>query len=168
MYRLILDSQPDAAGLYTWKSSLTSHEKTGAEVLVGFIDSKELAAKNLTNEAYVELLYQVCLGRNSDASGKQLWVDYLDSGISRKYVLKGFAESVEFSGICEDYGIIRGNIKLTQMEDQYPEITQYLYRCYRVFLEREPDAQGLRSWINYFVGGNNPAKITEGFVLSKE
>ena len=54
------------------------------------------------------------------------------------------------------------------MEDQYPEITQYLYRCYRVFLEREPDAQGLRSWINYFVGGNNPAKITEGFVLSKE
>ena len=169
LYELVLGRKPDKAGLEGWKSQLLNQVETGADVLQGFINSDELKAKNLTNDAFVELLYNVCLGRNSDKEGKRAWISCLEKGLSRTYVLKGFAESEEFTDICSEYDIIRGNITLVEKEDLYPEITQYLYRCYRVFLNREPDTQGLRQWIDAFVArGEKPDEITKGFVFSKE
>ncbi len=169
LYELVLNRKPDEEGLSGWKNQLLNQVETGADVLQGFINSDELRKKNLSNEDYVELLYNVCLGRNSDEEGKKAWVKCLDSGLSRMYVLRGFAESSEFSEICDGYGIIRGYIDLNAKEDLYPEITQYLYRCYRVFLEREPDIQGLRQWIDAFVVRNeHPDEITKGFVFSRE
>ena len=169
LYELVLGRKPDKAGLEGWKSQLLNQVESGADVLQGFINSDELKAKNLTNDAFVELLYNVCLGRNSDKEGKAAWISCLEKGLSRTYVLKGFAESEEFTDICSEYDIIRGNITLVEKEDLYPEITQYLYRCYRVFLNREPDTQGLRQWIDAFVArGEKPDEITKGFVFSKE
>lgn len=169
LYELVLGRKPDKAGLEGWKSQLLNQVETGADVLQGFINSDELKAKNLTNDAFVELLYNVCLGRNSDKEGKGAWISCLEKGLSRTYVLKGFAESEEFTDICSEYDIIRGNITLVEKEDLYPEITQYLYRCYRVFLNREPDTQGLRQWIDAFIArGEKPDEITKGFVFSKE
>lgn len=168
-YELVLDREPDLDGLEGWKQNLLNHTETGSDVLQGFILSDEFTKKNISDEAYVELLYETCLGRKYDKSGKQSWVQCLESGLSRKYVLKGFAESSEFTDICNDYEIVRGNVTLVEKEDSYPEITQYLYRCYRVFLDREPDIEGLRSWIDAFVVRmENPGKITEGFVMSDE
>lgn len=169
LYELVLGRKPDKAGLEGWKSQLLNQVETGADVLQGFINSDELKAKNLTNDAFVELLYNVCLGRNSDKEGKGAWISCLEKGLSRTYVLKGFAESEEFTDICSEYDIIRGNITLVEKEDLYPEITQYLCRCYRVFLNREPDTQGLRQWIDAFIArGEKPDEITKGFVFSKE
>ena len=169
LYELVLGRKPDKAGLEGWKSQLLNQVETGADVLQGFINSDELKAKNLTNDAFVELLYNVCLGRNSDKEGKGAWISCLEKGLSRTYVLNGFAESEEFTDICSEYDIIRGNITLVEKEDLYPEITQYLYRCYRVFLNREPDTQGLRQWIDAFIArGEKPDEITKGFVFSKE
>ena len=169
LYELVLGRKPDKAGLEGWKSQLLNQVETGADVLQGFINSDELKAKNLTKDAFVELLYNVCLGRNSDKEGKGAWISCLEKGLSRTYVLKGFAESEEFTDICSEYDIIRGNITLVEKEDLYPEITQYLYRCYRVFLNREPDTQGLRQWIDAFIArGEKPDEITKGFVFSKE
>lgn len=169
LYELVLGRKPDKVGLEGWKSQLLNKVETGAVVLQGFINSDELKSKNLTNDAFVELLYNVCLGRSSDVAGKEAWIACLEKGLSRTHVLKGFAESEEFTDICSEYDIIRGNITLVEKEDLYPEITQYLYRCYRVFLNREPDVQGLRQWIDAFaVKGDRPDEITKGFVFSKE
>lgn len=169
LYELVLGRKPDKVGLEGWKSQLLNKVETGAVVLQGFINSDELKSKNLTNDAFVELLYNVCLGRSSDVAGKEAWIACLEKGLSRTHVLKGFAESEEFTDICSEYDIIRGNITLVEKEDLYPEITQYLYRCYRVFLNREPDTQGLRQWIDAFVArGEKPDEITKGFVFSKE
>lgn len=169
LYELVLGREPDEVGLAGWKSQLLNQVETGADVLQGFINSDELMEKNLPDDAFVELLYNVCLGRNSDAAGKEAWIACLEKGLSRNHVLKGFAESEEFTDICNGYNIIRGNIILVEKEDLYPEITQYLYRCYRVFLNREPDTQGLRQWIDAFVmKGDKPDEITKGFVFSKE
>ena len=169
LYRLVLGREPESAGWNAWKKQLINQVNTGSEVLQGFVLSDEFMDRNLSNEEYVEILYRTCLNRESDLAGKQAWINCLESGLSRRYVLKGFAESAEFTQICKDYEIIRGNIELTAKEDIYPEITQYLYRCYRVFLNREPDVSGLRSWIDAFViRGEHPGMITEGFVMSKE
>lgn len=169
LYRLVLNREPEQTGWNAWKSQLINHVNTGSDVLQGFVFSDEFIKRNMSNEEYVEILYRTCLNREPDIAGKQAWVECLESGLSRRHVLQGFAESEEFTQICKDYEIVRGNIELTAKEDKYPQITQYLYRCYRVFLNREPDMDGLRSWIDAFViRGEHPGKITEGFVMSKE
>ena len=76
-----------------WYQALRNGEKTGAEVAQGFFFSDEFKNKNLSNEAYVNLLYQVMFDRQADDSGKADWLAKLSNGMSREYVYRGFANS---------------------------------------------------------------------------
>ena len=83
----------------------------GAQMANSFFFSDEFVNKNVSNEKYVELLYNTLMGRPADADGKAGWVSQLKGGsMSRKDVLKAFIESTEFSGICENFGIERGSL----------------------------------------------------------
>ena len=66
-----------------------------------------------TDEEYVDILYTVFLNRTADAAGRAYWIDYLESGASRDYVLRGFVYSVEFDGICDTYNVDHGQYDLT-------------------------------------------------------
>lgn len=70
LYKLVLGREPDTKGLNEWTNYLTSGQKTGVEVADGFIYSKELTARKLSDSAYVEMLYKTFLNRSSDSSGK--------------------------------------------------------------------------------------------------
>lgn len=169
LYELVLNRKPDESGLKDWTTRLTSQFSTGAEVLSGFIHSDELIDKNLSNEDFVELLYQTCLNRASDSMGKRYWINYLKDGLSRNFVLRGFAESVEFTDICNSYGIRRGNIVLTESRDMNPGATQYVSRLYINFLDRNADTMGLNDWTQKILNDIEAAKtIPFGFILSPE
>lgn len=169
LYELVLGRRPDKAGLDNWKTLLLNKEKTGAEVAEGFVMSKEFIAQNLTNDEYVEVLYQTFLNRKSDKAGKEDWVKRLSEGLSRMYVFKGFAESEEFGDICDSYGIIRGEVVLTNIMDLNPDVTMFVYRNYKQFLDREPDKAGHLEWVTWLVQGEqSPKQVAYGFVFSKE
>lgn len=169
LYELVLGRKPDKAGLDNWKTLLLNKEKTGAEVAEGFVMSKEFIAQNLTNDEYVEVLYQTFLNRKSDKAGKEDWVKRLSEGLSRMYVFKGFAESEEFGDICDSYGIIRGEVVLTNIMDLNPDVTMFVYRNYKQFLDREPDKAGHLEWVTWLVQGEqSPKQVAYGFVFSKE
>ena len=169
LYEKVLNRKADSSGLDTWTNLLTSKEMTGAEVARGFIDSTEFKNRNLSNEAYVIVLYNTFFDRGPDAGGKQTWMDALASGVSRSYVFKGFAESTEFSNLCAKYGIERGSVKLTEPRDQNAGITKFVYRCYNVFLGRQPDANGLNMWCEMLLTKQMNAKeVARGFVMSQE
>ena len=70
-----------------WYQALRNGEKTGAEVAQGFFFSDEFKNKNLSNEAYVNLLYQVMFDRQADDSGKADWLAKLSNGMSRELSL---------------------------------------------------------------------------------
>lgn len=169
LYELTLNRKPDAAGLESWTNLLLNKEKTGAEVAEGFIMSKEFLSRDVSNEEYVEILYQTFLDRKSDKSGKADWVKRLSEGLSRMYVFKGFAESEEFGGLCQSYGIIRGEITLTDILDLNPDITMFVYRNYKQFLDRKPDKEGQIDWVTRLVQKDkSPKQVAYGFVFSKE
>lgn len=169
LYELILNRPSDEAGLEAWKDILINQEETGAEVARGFVFSDEFVSRKLSDDEFVEVLYETFLGRPSDSNGKEAWLKCLTQGFSREYVLKGFIESNEFNDICLDYGILRGTIPLNSIQDKNPEITKYLFRCYDVFLGRKPDEKGMIEWVESFaVRKENPAEITKGFVFSSE
>lgn len=169
LYELILGRKPDAKGRETWKNLLLNGEKTGAEVAEGFVMSDEFLNRNLSNEDYVEILYRTFLDRKSDKSGKADWVKRLSEGLSRRYILKGFVESAEFERICNSYGIIRGDMILTDVMDLNPDITMFVYRNYKQFLGRKPDKSGQLDWVTRLVQKDkSPEQVAYGFVFSKE
>jgi len=70
------------------------------------VESKELRQRDLPDTEYVTLLYKSILGREPDSKGMEDWVAQLKNGVSRNTIFKGFANSVEFSELCNKYGII--------------------------------------------------------------
>ena len=169
LYTLVLGRTPDKVGLNEWVNVLMDKKTTGAEVVRDFILSTEFVEKNVSNEDYIEILYNTCMDRLSDTNGKNAWLERFSDGFSRTYVLRGFIESAEFSKICQDYGIERGNIKVTEYRDQNDGVTKYVVRCYRLFLERDPDIKGLNDWAKLILEDKENAKdLPDGFIASKE
>ncbi|MCI6019825.1 MAG: DUF4214 domain-containing protein, partial [Clostridiales bacterium] len=71
--------------------------------------------------------------------------------------------------ICNSYDIIRGSIKLAENRDQNSSVTSFVRRCYNVFLDREPDVEGLNAWTGKILADKEQArKVPYGFVFSKE
>jgi hypothetical protein len=88
------------------------------------------------------------MDRAPDSKGKAYWVDLLDNGVSRAGVFRGFAESAEFTRICGDYGIVRGNVDRSKLEqrDLNYGVTKFVARCYTKALNRKYEVSGLNSW----------------------
>lgn len=172
LYEMCLKRQPDESGLADWTNKLCNGQISGAEAARGFFLSDEIKLWNLTNEEYVELLYNVMMGRASDAGGKADWVYKLNNGVGREGVYRGFAESTEFGNICNDYGIIRGSIKVDGLEgrDKNPGLTTFVARLYTKALGREYEVDGLNDWCNRITSGQwsiNDVSTT-GFFTSPE
>lgn len=169
LYTNILQRDADQAGLDSWTNVLKTGKESGAKVAQGFVDSNEFKSRNLSSEAYVTILYRTFFDREPDNAGLNAWVGVLNAGLSRLHVFKGFAESNEFTQICNSYGIVRGNAELTAPMDQNEGITKFIVRCYRLCLGREADENGLNSWCTQILSGANTAKeAAYGFVFSNE
>ena len=169
LYKHLLGRKPDPAGLDSWTEVLKSKKESGAKVAQGFIESPEFKKRNLSDEEYISVLYRTFLDREADKAGLAEWQKVLDDGLSRLYVFKGFAESDEFTKICNDYGIIRGNVILTAPMDQNENVTKFIARCYKFCLGRKGDEAGINAWCNQILTGKNTAKqAAYGFVFSDE
>lgn len=110
LYTICLGRHGDQGGQSGWVSQLANGSIDGATAAYGFIFSPECIGKGLTNDAYVTMLYSTFLGRTPDEPGLMAWSCGLDNKkYSREGVFNGFANSPEFTGICDRYGIVRGN-----------------------------------------------------------
>jgi len=98
----VFDRTPDLQGVGFWIDALDIG--TAADVVAqGFIGSAEFVAEfgvSLTNEQYVEDLYQTFLDRTPDAQGFDYWVSNVQSGVMDDAdVLVGFATSAEYQAL---------------------------------------------------------------------
>lgn len=104
-YQTALQRNPDATGLNNWCYNLLNRLSTPEDVAYGFVFSPEACTKFPGNEAYVEMLYRLCLGRGSDPVGKSNWMATLNNGTPRYTVFWGFTHSDEFHNIVRSYGL---------------------------------------------------------------
>ncbi len=172
LYQVVLQREPDAEGLNNWVTYLTSGNGTGADVAHDFYLSKEMMNRNLSKEQYVDLIYQGMLGRGADPAGKANWVAALDAGASYEYVFAGFVGSQEFTKLCSDSAIVRGNYTVTQGRDRNLNVTKFVSRLYTKALGRDYDVDGLNNWCNSICSNPSRANVlnvaTQGFLNSKE
>ena len=70
LYDICLGRNPDPTGFKTWTEQLSNGENTGVGCAYGFIFSNEFQNKNVSNDQYIELMYNCFFGRASDPEGR--------------------------------------------------------------------------------------------------
>lgn len=170
LYNVALLRDAEEAGLADWMNRLQTGEENAAEVARGIFFSEEFLQKNYTDEQYVEFLYRTLFGRKSDIAGKENWLNCLENGVSREYVYHGFAESEEFTGLCDNFGVSRGKVALEQYRDINMEATGFIARLYTKILGRKFDEDGLENWCKAYITKEKTIEdiAAEGFLHSPE
>lgn len=170
LYQLCLNRKPEPAGQADWTDRLYRGKATGAQAAFGFFFSDEFKLWNTTDEEFVELLYNVMMGRASDAAGKADWVYKLHNGVGREGVFRGFAQSREFEMICASYGIEQGTVSVSEARDKNFGLTTFIARLYTRALGRTYETAGLNDWCGRILAGSWTVYdvSTKGFFHSKE
>ncbi|MCR5720301.1 MAG: DUF4214 domain-containing protein [Lachnospiraceae bacterium] len=170
LYELCLFRTPDESGFEFWTNQLESGAYTGAKCAEYFMFSPEITAKKLDNEEFLKVLYRAMMGREYDDGGLAFWKSFLDDGIGKQYIVKGFLDSKEFGMICGDYGIETGKMVITEGSSLNPNLTRFIARMYTVALNREFDRDGIDFWCSEIY--KNPKRLmdvcTGGFFDSPE
>ncbi len=168
MYTVALGREADDAGVNNWVAALNAGTHDGAGIAEEFILREEFALRNLTDEQYVDTLYQTFFDRAADEGGKELWLAVLASGQTRGYVLSNFVNLPEFTMLCESYGIERG-VMLESGVAVNPGIPQFVKRMYVVALGREAENDGLyNNVLALYVGAVTAEDVAKNFFTSDE
>ena len=169
LYTVALGRDAEQAGLDDWTNRLMTGQESGAQVAQGFFFSDEFKNKNLSEDAYVNVLYRTMFDRDADEGGKSNWMKSLRNGMSREFVYHGFAESDEFQNLCNRFGIIRGSVELSQARDQNENVSAFVARIYYKALNRSYlDDEGMNNWTGQILNGKDPAEVVWGFIFSDE
>ena len=169
LYRLVLNRKPDQNGLLHWSNILKNKALTASEVVHEFFKSEEFLKRNIDDEMFVTIVYQTCLNRHPEQGGFKTWMNCLQNGLTRDFVLNGCLGSEEFSNICLKHGIDQGEMILSDIRDQNPNITRFVHRNYKQFLSRNPDTAGLINWVsNLSARVVSPTDVAFRFVFSEE
>ena len=141
---------PDYEGLMFWIDQFSNGQSLEA-ISDSFAGSEEFQQTYgaLSNEAFVNLVYQNILGRAPDSGGFAFWVGELNSGRrTRGQVMIGFSESAEYE-------------RLTSYE-------VYVTMMYVGMLRRSPEEEGFNFWVDYLDSGNSGLALIDGFLNSQE
>ena len=155
LYQGLLGRPADDAGKLTYVNKLVNDKVSAAHIAELIVGSAEFRSRQLTNEQYIDTLYQGLLGRSADAAGMATFKGAMDVGNSRTWVFQQIIASQEFKNLCENkYNMFVGDYSTgDKTPDTTPtEVTgelaeQYVRRLYVRLLDREPDANGLAYWV---------------------
>ena len=171
-YLLLMDREPDSVGLPFWIDYMgtdwnTDTKKT--QLFTGFVNSDEFSNicrdfgifqgyydgghtpdQNTNVAKFVERLYNIVLGRESENAGLFHWSKILLNGS-----MDGAAVGYEF--------VFSQEFKNLNLSNE-----QFVTCLYRAFLDREPDADGLKHWMDLLSAGAPRDAIFGGFVHSQE
>ncbi|WP_335948625.1 DUF4214 domain-containing protein [Salipiger bermudensis] len=163
LYNNVLDRDPDAQGLDNWVTKLDAG-MSRAQVVLGFSQSSEFIAETSSAANAFETshsqaawgddvyrLYVTTLDREPDVTGYINWTGRLAAGAELTSVIDGYVRSPEFQAT---YGDLDNSAFVTLL--------------YNNVLDRDPDANGLDTWVNRLEEGWTRAEVVRGFSQSTE
>jgi hypothetical protein len=156
LYMATLGRAPDVPGLQFWAGQMDNAHVPLSDIATSFTNSPEFIQDygTLSNNAFVQQLYQNVLGRPADTGGLQFWGNQLASGASRGAIVIGFSQSPEYEDKTLSMG---GDVHNAEA-----------YRLYVAGLGRAPDADGEAYWSSQLAGGATSTAVAQGFVNSAE
>lgn len=166
-YQNILGRSADTEGMNTWLSVIQNESAT--KVALGFFKSQEFINKDLSNEQFIDTLYQTLFDREADLEGKTGWLNQLNSGTSKDEVMYGFFNAQEFTNLANSFGVtpIRDEDQLNAYGTT--GIDGFVNRFYTLVLNRTPDENGFNDWTTQLANGTKAGgDIAKGFFTSQE
>lgn len=174
LYTNCIGRTPSQSEVSYWEGRLRNSQETGTSIANFFANSKEVQQKNLSNMAYIQMLYRAFFGREADDKGLEYWLSEMIKGKSRQQALKAFIDSKEYTNICSNYGIKKGAAaNTTTVSDEppagYTPVQKFVYRFYSKCLGRVPDQSGINYWSQGLLNKQfTGQEIAYNFVNSKE
>ncbi|MFA5992378.1 MAG: S8 family serine peptidase [Candidatus Pacearchaeota archaeon] len=107
-YQYMLHRDANSSELISWASQLDRGLQKKEFVYKIYITSEYQTLNKingLSNEEFVEFLYNDLLGRKSDSGGFSYWLRTINSGMSRSSVAKSFILSPEFERVFGTYNV---------------------------------------------------------------
>jgi len=104
LYQQVLDRQAEVDGFQYWAHDYANGESIG-NIATNFVRSSEYfsntgnAWDTMNNSQRIEVFYELMLGRASDETGKNFWLNALDNGMSIQQVAESFVDSIEMQGV---------------------------------------------------------------------
>ena len=174
MYRTTLGREASADEVQYYVERLRSGAIDGATTAQYLVGSPEFQGKNLSPEEYVAAMYDAFFGRGAGAGEIQYWTNEMSSGMSRKYVLRGFVNSNEFDILCQNAGITRGLMELAEGEEyevNYDKLGEFVERLYVCALKRDtrPSQEEKQYYVTGIVNRTMTAeRAAKNFFFSQE
>ena len=180
LYTQILGRKAEMAGLNEWCRVILGKYLTPKQVATfSFFHSPEFLNKNTSDEEFVKICYRTFLDRQYEKAGLDYYLNALKNGTTRDLVIEGFANSPEFLGIIQSYGLseynqerprvnvdsrLDGNDWRVQLAYSYlgrsgsctfiaASYLSEIYGNYRFAEEIPMDQARLGDWISYDNGG---------------
>lgn len=101
LYISVFGRKADAGGLDYWMSALKSKTTSPTDVVRFFLSSPELEARNVDDEEFVKILYDVFFQRLPDVEGYNYWIKQLKGGRPRALVVNDFIGTEEWNDMNE-------------------------------------------------------------------
>ena len=113
IYNICLGRRADVNGLNTWTGHINSGRMTASDVVKSIVFSSEYKSHNSSDEEYAGMLFRLMRDTEaSDTEVSEFVSETLAKGYTRESVLRKFGLSEEFTRMCADFGIERGEIKV--------------------------------------------------------
>lgn len=170
LYTVVLGRDAEKEGKKYWSDELSSRTQDGATAAFGFLTSEEFINKHYDDKSFVEILYRLFFGRNSDKDGMAYWTGELKNGQSREWVISGFVNSTEWANICVEYGIKSGGtgVPTTNFKPN-KKVTDFASRLYTTCLGRDAEKAGLEYWAGELANMRTTGTTAaQGFFFSEE
>jgi hypothetical protein len=97
LYKAAFDRTPDLSGVGYWMTQMDRGMdlQTVASFFIASPEFVNLYGANVSNTAFVSLLYQHVLHRQLDEGGASFWLNHLNNGVPRAEILRTFSEAPE-------------------------------------------------------------------------
>jgi hypothetical protein len=164
IYDGVLGRGPDQVGFEDWTGALQGGESLH-DIMHGFLSSPEFTSDfgdytQLSDQAFVQDLYQTALDRQPEPQGLQGWQTALANGESREDVALGIVLSPEHAQDLQS--VFTDGVFVPSASDDA------IARLYYGLLDRSPDAAGLQGWENAAAQGLSVRTIAQDFIGSPE
>ena len=145
LYFATLDRHPDLEGL-DWYIDQRAHGRTLESIADEFAGSSEFNMRYgaVSNEAFVDQVFENVFGVPPDAAQRAYWIDQLDSGVSRGRVMLAFSEGTDFRSLTAN------------------EV--FVAIAYAETLRRMPDDAAFARWVAFLDAGNSRDAVIAGLL----
>lgn len=168
LYTVILGRASEEPGKTTWTNTLFGNAISAADAAYEFAFTPEFVNQNVSDEEFVTRFYQALLDREPDDGGLETWTNALKSGVSRKFVLEGFMESVEFTDLCNKYAVTKGSFTSDEARDENLALTGYINRVYQNAVGTSADADTLNTYASNVLSGETPKSVAYSLYLENQ